>query len=393
MFEQLFNYPSTTQCEVANMSSKEEKYNKRSHRSAGGDGLFLFDNINFNITFDDKFSYTTKNLNSSRSNELHKPSGFFGTPNWLNRSKSDRTITKTESSSYQSFLFRFNSPIVFMAMRNINAYRDLSLSRLMFKGSNSMRLSPSPASSENLEKLSLMRQIVTGVKLSSLQFSNLQTIKESMHSTLFTWLTTYIDDRFNSYPDEYIFDILIITFMEHQGTISIKEFDLMLWTIVGMNENLISKNQNHDATNPRAEKIANMYEQVQGELFGISEKNHGENIAIIGRLRMMKKSKNNSMSSFNEHYFIDQHALYVNRQTLPEDHQFNNRQKIFNILEDKLNLHLFNRMKLEISAETVPSQQIAESSNSSNDRSPSKMNKLKSWLKKRLARKRTHCDI
>lgn len=283
-----------------------------------------------------------------------------------------------------------------MAMRNINAYRDLSLSRLIFKGSNSMRLSPSPASSENLEKLSLMRQIVTGVKLSSLQFSNLQTIKESTHSTLFTWLTTYIDDRFNSYPDEYIFDILVITFMEHQGTISIKEFDLMLWTIVGMNENLISKNQNHDATNPRAEKIANMYEQVQGELFGISEKNHGENIAIIGRLRMMKKSKNNSMSSFNEHYFIDQHALYVNRQTLPEDNQFNefnNHQEIFNILEDKLNLHLFNRMKLEISAETVPFQQIAESSNSSNDRSPSKMNKLKSWLKMRLARKRTHCDI
>lgn len=391
-----------TQCEALNNASKNDESYNGSRNNVQISQFLKSLNFDFKLSGDErlnsKLTSKTKLLLdqpvvSSDDRLCDSHIGTFGVVKFFRRPISGGFSISSDKNSLYKFQSYQSSNVINNRSSNIknllqfcsSSCHDFISPGYTMRNSQLIKSSLRTLVSVNWTKLSLIHQIVSGMKLHSIQFVNVQSIDQNIQSTLFAWLTTYVDDRFTSYPDEYIFDILVIVFMEHQGIISIKEFDVLLWTLVSVNENLVRKDYKYHRNNPRAEKIALVHAQVHREMLEISNKNYGQNIAVVERLRM-RNSKNISMASFNEHYFIHQHSFYASRQTRCfEDqthctHRDEDRdQNIFNILEDKLNLNLFNKMKLNEPEYLLT--QPAHLNSSSISGSKFKIKKLRLWMK------------
>lgn len=379
-----FNFRSTeceAACHSANDTETDQLTEKRLH-----DSLFL-KNVNFNFKLE-SLRRTSSSVKLLDAMKLHGTFGSFTLSKKAVDSSDLKSLTNFQEHT-SPFIRNFNTKnLLQFYSRTFHDYTS-PVFTIMRNSQHMQSRLKSPAASMNWKKLSLLRQIVTGMKLHSVQFMNLKSIEQNIQSTLFTWLTSSVDDRFTAYPDEYILDILIITFMEHQGVISLKEFDIMLWTFVGVNENLVKNDHRYEKSNPRAEKVALLYAQMHREMLEVCNKISDGNVAIFMRLKNVS-SKKSQMKSFHEKYFLDQHSLYSSQQhhTLSaEDHiQFNNisQRNIFGIIENKLNLNLFNKMKHKTENLLSLRAEMKQSPSRSHSYTVNKIKKLKVWLKRRM---------
>lgn len=320
------------------------------------------------VTFDNQFKVNSAVVGSNDWPVEYQYPGKFGFVSWTLISK--QKASTSQISLIQSELQRCNSKIIFKNLLQVysrSCYDFISPGFVRNSYLTNSRIAP--IYSNYWTKLSLIRQIATGMKLSSVPFPKLRSIDQNIQTVFFTWITNIADDKFYSYPDEYIFDILIMTFMEHQGIISIREFDILLWTVVAVNENLINNDQNYHDINPRAERIAVWYAQLNKQMLEIANRTveFGNSTSIVNYYSMsiveklkLRHSNRCQMSSFNEHYFVHQHSFYMTPQSQCDQIQCfkSHTNNTFNNLEYKLNLNLFNKMKFETKKLRLPAQRI-----------------------------------
>lgn len=341
--------------------------------------------------FDDHFKFNFGTVKSSENGQS-QIFGKFGFIGWIKKSKSTETST---SSISQSLVQRYNSRTIFNNLIQFYSHScyDFISPGFVMRNRHMMIVTSRPS---NWTKLNLIEKVCSGIKLNSIMHHfphNQRFLDQNIKSVLFSWLMNFAaGEKFTSYPEEYTFDILVVTFMEHQGIISLEEFQVLIWTVVAVNEKLINKNQqfNDNYNNSRAERVVVLYQQMHHEMLEITNGNYGYGDVVLRKFNLLSNSCRD-LKSFNKKFFVNQHSVYlthsscnqINRSELIE-----NQKNIPNILENKLNLNFFNKMRIGSMKVQNSSLKIVtpECSTSSNDVVTwnSKMKKLKMWLKTKL---------